>query len=161
SSYYTGASNLFRYDIANRKMDVISNAETGFFRPLPLADGSLIAFEYTSRGFIPARVPTQALEDVSAVKYFGQATLEKYPELRAWNLPPPSSIRNENRVTRAGLYDPAANIQLISAYPIVQGYEGTGAVGMRAEWSDRLRLAGVNLDATVSPDPNLPANQRA
>ena len=67
-------------------MDVISNAETGLFRPLPLADGSLIAFEYTSKGFIPARVPPQALDDVSAVKYFGQATVNKYPELNAWKL---------------------------------------------------------------------------
>ena len=71
SSYYTGASNLFRYNFETKKMDVISNAETGLFRPLPLADGSLIAFEYTSKGFVPARVPTQSLEDVSAVKYFG------------------------------------------------------------------------------------------
>lgn len=161
SSYYTGASNLFRYDIATKKMDVISNAETGLFRPLPLADGSLIAFEYTSRGFIPARVPTQALEDVSAVKYFGQVTLEEYPELRSWKLPPPSSLRSETLVTRAGAYDPARNIQLISAYPIVQGYQNTAAVGMRAEFSDRLRLAGVNFDASMTPDPNLPANQRA
>ena len=83
SSYYTGASNLFRYDSRRKKMDVISNAETGLFRPLPLADGSLIAFEYTSKGFVPARVPVKPLEDVSAIKYFGQATLEKYPELRA------------------------------------------------------------------------------
>ena len=60
SSYYTGASNLFRYDFETKKMDVISNAETGLFRPLPLADGSLIAFEYTSKGFVPARVPTEA-----------------------------------------------------------------------------------------------------
>ena len=37
SSYYTGASNLFRYDIETKKMDVISNAETGLFRPVPLA----------------------------------------------------------------------------------------------------------------------------
>ncbi len=70
-------------------MDAISNAETGLFRPVPLADGSLIAFEYTSKGFIPARVPTEPLEDVSAIKYFGQATLEKYPVLRSWKLPPP------------------------------------------------------------------------
>ncbi len=60
SSYYTGASNLFRYDFETKKMDAISNAETGLFRPVPLADGSLIAFEYTSKGFVPARVPTQA-----------------------------------------------------------------------------------------------------
>jgi hypothetical protein len=161
SSYYTGASNLFRYDIEAKKMDVISNAETGLFRPLPLADGSLIAFEYTARGFVPARVPTRALDDVSAVKYFGQVTLEKYPELRSWKLPPPSSIRNENLVTRAGLYDPVRNVQLISAYPIVQGYRNTAAVGIRAEFADRLRLAGVSFDASVSPDPNLAAGQRA
>jgi hypothetical protein len=161
SSYYTGASNLFRYNFETKKMDVISNAETGLFRPLPLADGSLIAFEYTSKGFIPARVPTLALEDVTAVKYFGQETLNKYPELRAWKLPPPASINSPDLVTRAGLYKPIQNMQLISAYPIVQGYLNTAAVGMRAEFADRLRVVGVNLDASYSPDPNLPANQRA
>jgi hypothetical protein len=161
SSYYTGASNLFRYNFETKKMDVISNAETGLFRPLPLADGSLIAFEYTSKGFIPARVPTKALEDVSAVKYFGQATLNKYPELKAWKLPPPSSVNSENLITRAGIYKPLQNIQLISAYPIVQGYLNTVAVGMRAEFADRLRVAGVSVDASYSPDPNLPSDERA
>jgi len=161
SSYTTGASNLFRYDFENKKMDAISNAETGLFRPLALADGSLIAFEYTSKGFIPARVPTKALDDISAVKYFGQATLNKYPELRGWKLPPPSSIKSENLITQAGAYDPLKNIQLISAYPIVQGYKSTAGVGMRAEFADRLRLAGVNVDGSFSPDPSLPANERA
>ncbi len=161
SSYYTGASNLFRYDFETKKMDVISNAETGLFRPLPMPDGSLVAFEYTSKGFIPARVPTQALDDVSAVKYFGQATLDKYPELRGWKLPPPSSINSENLITRAGIYNPLRNVQLISAYPIVQGYKSTAGVGMRAEFADRLRVVGVNVDASFSPDPNLPSDERA
>ncbi len=161
SSYYTGASNLFRYNFETKKMDVISNAETGLFRPLPLPDGSLIAFEYTSKGFVPARVPVKPLEDVSAVKYFGQATLNKYPELRKWKLPPPSSVKSENLIARSGLYNPLSNVQLIAAYPIVQGYKATAAVGMRAEIGDRLRLAGVNVDASFSPDPNLPAKERA
>ena len=161
SSYYTGASNLFRYDFETKKMDVISNAETGLFRPLPLPDGSLIAFEYTSKGFVPARVPTKPLNDVSAVKYLGQATLTKYPVLRSWKLPPPSSVNSQNLITKAGEYKPLQNVQLISAYPIVQGYKDTAAVGMRAEFADRLRLAGVNFDASVSPDPNLPPDERA
>jgi hypothetical protein len=161
SSYYTGASNLFRYDFESKKMDPISNAETGLFRPLPLPDGSLIAFEYTSKGFVPGRVPTKPLEDVSAVKYFGMATLTKYPELKTWKLPPPSTISSDNLVTRAGEYKPLQNVQLISAYPIVQGFENTAAVGMRAEFADRLRLAGVNVDASYSPDPNLAAGARA
>jgi hypothetical protein len=161
SSYQTGASNLFRYDFETKKMDVISNAETGLFRPLPLADGSLIAFEYTSKGFVPARVPSKALTDVNAVTYFGQATLNKYPELRGWKLPPPSSISSENLVTEAGSYKPLQNFRLISAYPIVQGYKSTAGVGMRAEFADKLRLVGVNIDGSFSPDPNLPTNERA
>jgi hypothetical protein len=161
SSYYTGASNLFRYDFDTKKMDVISNAETGLFRPLPLADGSLIAFEYTSKGFVPGRVPTKALEDVSAVKYFGQATVNKYPELKSWKLPPPDTVNSENLITRAGSYNPIRNVQLISAYPIVQGYKDTAGVGMRAEFADRLRLAGINFDASYSPDPSLPSKERA
>ncbi|HTR38819.1 MAG TPA: hypothetical protein VMH80_23095 [Bryobacteraceae bacterium] len=161
SSYYTGASNLFRYDFETKKMDPISNAETGLFRPVPLADGSLIAFEYTSKGFVPARVPTKPLEDISAVKYLGQATLDKYPVLRKWKLPPPASLNSPNLVTRAGAYNPVDNVQLISAYPIVQGYKDSQVVGMRAEFADRLRLAGVNVEAGYSPDPSLPSKERA
>ncbi len=161
SSYYTGASNLFRYDFETKKMDPISNAETGLFRPVPLADGSLIAFEYTSKGFIPARVPTKPLEDISAVKYLGQATLDKYPVLRKWKLPPPASPNSPNLVTRAGAYNPIDNVQLISAYPIVQGYKDSQVVGMHAEFADRLRLAGVNVEAGYSPDPSLPTKERA
>lgn len=161
SSYYTGASNLFRYDFETKKLDAISNAETGFFRPVPLPDGSLIAFEYTSKGFVPGRVPTKTLEDINAIPYYGMATLNKYPELKTWKLPPPSNISSEKLVTRAGEYKPLQNVQLISAYPIVQGYKDTAVVGMRAEFADRLRLAGVNVDIGVSPDPNLPNSERA
>ncbi len=161
SSYYTGASNLFRYDFESRKMDAISNAETGLFRPLPLDDGSLIAFEYTSKGFVPARVPAQPLQDVAAIKYLGQATLEKYPALRNWKVTPaPAPADAAKLVTRAGAYSPLRNVQLISAYPIAQGYKNSQAAGMRAEFADRLHLTGVNLEASYSPDTSLPAKER-
>src|SRR5205085_7525698 len=42
SSYYTGVSNIFRYDVATAKIEAVSNAESGFFRPVPLPDGKLI-----------------------------------------------------------------------------------------------------------------------
>ncbi len=53
SSYYTGVSNIFRYDLDAKKVDAVSNTETGFFRPVPLADGRLLVFRYTGRGFVP------------------------------------------------------------------------------------------------------------
>jgi hypothetical protein len=160
SSYYTGASNLFRYDIAARKMEVLSNAETGFFRPIPLADGSLIAFEYSSQGFIPSLVPDEPVEQVNAVKYFGMAALERYPELKSWKLPPPSSIAPQGPINRAGIYSPLRNVHLISAWPILQGHKGTVATGIHAEFADRLQLAAISVNAGVSPDGNLPANER-
>lgn len=161
SSYYTGASNLFRYDNETKKMDVISNAETGLFRPLPLADGRLIAFEYTSKGFVPGYVPNKPVVDVAAVKYLGMATLEKYPVLRSWKLPPPSSINSENLITRAGRYNPIHNIRLISGYPVIQGYKNTVAGGMRFDFADRLRIATISVTASVSPSPSLSANEKA
>jgi hypothetical protein len=159
SSYYTGVSNLFRYDTQTRNMDVISNAETGLFRPLPLPEGELIAFEYTARGFVPSRVPTVALQDVSAIRYLGQELVEKYPVLKTWKLPPPSSIDPQTLITHTGSYSPFRNVRLISAYPIVQGYLDSVAGGYRAEFADRLRVAGLNLTASVSPYPSLPTNQ--
>ena len=50
SSYYTGVSNIFRYEVATGEVEAVSNAETGFFRPVPLADGRLIVLTYTADG---------------------------------------------------------------------------------------------------------------
>ena len=35
SSYYTGVSNIFRYELATGEIEALTNAETGFFRPVP------------------------------------------------------------------------------------------------------------------------------
>ena len=40
NSYYTGAANVFRLDIATGKYDVLTNASTGFFRPQLRPDGT-------------------------------------------------------------------------------------------------------------------------
>jgi hypothetical protein len=160
SSYYTGASNLFRYDFERKKMDVISNAETGLFRPVPLPDGSLIAYEYTAKGFVPSRLPTKPLEDVSSIKYFGMALLDKYSTLKEWKLPPPSSIHAEDLITKAGEYKPAQNMHLVSIYPVVEGYKSTASAGMRFNWADSLGLSGITLVTGYSPSSTLGTNEQ-
>ena len=73
SSYYTGASNVFRYDFQERRMEVLSNAETGLFRPPAAAGrGSCWALEYTAEGFVPVRMPVKPVEDVNSPAYLGQ-----------------------------------------------------------------------------------------
>jgi hypothetical protein len=155
SSYQTGVSNLFRYDNQTAKMDAISNAETGLFRPLPLPDGSLVAFEYTSKGFIPARVPTAPLEDVTAIQYLGMALLDKYPVLKSWKLPPPSSIDSSSLIKEAGIYSPLKNVRLISGYPVVQGYKDTASAGMRFDLADPLHIASASFTGGYSPSSTL------
>ena len=49
------------------------NAETGFFRPIPLGGDDLIVFRYTGEGFVPARIDATPLEDVSAITFLGRA----------------------------------------------------------------------------------------
>src|SRR5262249_49866826 len=56
STYYTGVANVFRYDLAAKKWDAVSNAETGFFRPTVLEarpdspEGDrLLVFRYTGQ----------------------------------------------------------------------------------------------------------------
>ena len=69
SSYYTGVSNIFRYEVATGKVVAVSNAEIGFFRPVPLSDGRLVILAYTAEGFVPAIIDPQPIEDVSAIKF--------------------------------------------------------------------------------------------
>jgi hypothetical protein len=160
SSYYTGASNLFRYDFETKKMDVISNAETGLFRPLPLSNGQLIAFEYTAKGLVPGWVPTKTLEDVAAIKYLGMSLVEKYPVLKTWKLPPPSAINSDKLIVKSGLYEPLKNMRLLSGYPVIEGYKDAVVGGARFEFADRLRLAGVDVTVGASPGQGLPTNEQ-
>jgi hypothetical protein len=162
TSYFTGASNVFRFDAATHAMEVLSNTETGLFWPRQLADGRLLAFEYTAKGFYPVLVQdTRPLEDVSAVKYFGQQVVEKFPQIRQWKLPPPADIDAAKLTTNAGEFKPLRNLKPTAVYPIVQGYKDSVAYGGRMDFSDGLGLAGLSLTGSFSPDAALAAKERA
>jgi hypothetical protein len=152
TSYFTGASNVFRYDTAARKMDVLSNAETGIFRPLPLAGGRLLALEYTASGFVPVEMPVAPVTDVSPVAYLGQQVAERWPVVKSWQLPSPQQIDLNSLGVRHGVYNPRA-LSLLSAYPIVQGYKNYGAGGWRVDLSDKALLSSLAATLTFSPGP--------
>jgi hypothetical protein len=54
SSYYTGVSNIFRYEVATAKSKR-SRTRSRLLPPVPLADGRLLVLTYTSDGFVPPR----------------------------------------------------------------------------------------------------------
>jgi len=148
SSYYTGVSNIFRYEIATGDLVALSNAEIGFFRPLPLDDGRMIVLAYTGEGFVPAMIEPKPLEDVSAITFLGSEVAAKHPIVTTWQVPAPGTVAYENQVTAEGPYDPRRHLRLVNAYPTLQGYKDTAGLGYRFNWADPIEFA--NVDATLA-----------
>ena len=160
SSYYTGVSNIFRYDLVADSMDVLSNAETGFFRPLPLGRDSLVVFRYTGKGFVPAMIADRIVRDVSAITFLGQQLVEKYPVLKTWMVPSPARIPLDSLTTYSGPYRPLRGIGIANVVPIVEGYKSYTAVGLRMDLSDPFSFHNLDLAASYTPDPGLPSDER-
>ncbi len=160
SSYYTGVSNIWRYDLTTDSMTVVSNCETGFFRPVPVAADSLVVFRYSGQGFLPAAIEAKPLQDVSAITFLGQQLVEKYPVLRDWRIAPPSTVNIDSMTTYSGPYRAVSQIAVTSVYPIVEGYKEYTAVGVQANLSDPLMLHTVGLSATYTPASGLAADER-
>ena len=61
-------------------------------RPIPVPGDSVLAYEYTGGGMRLVRLPDEALEDVAAIRYLGNATIEKHPVLEDWELGSPRQV---------------------------------------------------------------------
>ncbi len=161
SSYYTGVSNIFRYEVASGAVEAVSNAESGFFRPVPLADGKLVVLTYTAAGFVPAIIEPQPLKDVSAITFLGAALAEKYPVVTTWQVPAPSTVDDEKLITaKERPYVPLRRLELSNAFPVLQGYKNTVGAGYHANFEDPLHFASLGITAAYTPEEKLGSDER-
>lgn len=160
SSYYSGVSNIYRYDFQREDMNILSNCESGFFRPVPISDDSLVVMRYTGEGFVPVMIANDTLEHVSAIKFLGNEIVQKYPIVKEWILPPPSSVNIDSLTTSRGKYNSFNNMGLTSAYPILEGYKDFVGFGMRFNFSDLLGLSGFDIASSYSPNNNLANDEK-
>lgn len=160
TSYYTGVSNVFRYDLQTRKMDVLSNCETGFFRPVSYSEDSLVVFRYSGKGFVPEMIRIHPIEDASAIRYLGNELVEKYPIVKTWVVGSPASIPLDSLTTYSGDYSVLRNFGMNSLYPIMEGYKEFAAYGARTNLSDKLLIHSVDVTASFTPNQDLPAGER-
>ena len=159
SSYYTGVSNVYRYEVATGEIEAMTNSETGFFRPMPLADGSLLVLRYTGDGFVPSTIQPKPLEDLSAVTFLGAEVAEKYPAVKKWQVAAPGSVDLKSLIVSEGKYSSVKNIRLESVYPVVEGYKDSIALGAAARFSDPIRLDRLRVSASYSVDGDLPSDE--
>src|SRR6185437_15248240 len=160
SSYYTGVSNIFRYEVATGAVEAVSNAEIGFFRPVPLSDGRMVVLSYTARGFVPAIIEPHPITDISAITFLGSEVAEKYPIVKTWQVPAPSAVDDKRLVTDKGPYVPLKSIGLANAYPVLQGYKNAVGLGYHANFDDPLEFASVNVTAAYTPSGKLSGEER-
>ena len=160
SSYFTGVSNIFLYDLDRRKLDAVSNTDTGFFRPVPLGGEDLIVFRYSGEGFVPTRIEARPLENVGAITFLGERVAAEHPIVRQWMLGSPADVPLDTLQQRTGRYRLAGGLRRDSFYPVMQGYKDSGAVGMRINFSDPLQLNRASATLSYSPAGELDSSER-
>ena len=160
SSYYTGVSNIFRYELATGETEAVSNTDTGFFRPIPIDSENLIVFRYTGDGFKPVRIEAKPLDDASAIAFFGTEIIRKHPQLETWRAGSPDSPDPESRIVSEGDYVAVQNLRLESIYPMLLGYKDSVSLGMNAIVSDHIRLDSLSIGAGYSTDSDLPSDEK-
>lgn len=160
SSFYTGVSNIFRFDIESGDIEAMSNAEVGYFRPVPVGDDRLLAFRYTATGFIPSEIPRKTYQDVSAIEFLGARLVEKYPVLTEWQVDLPALRSTNPSPEKLGAYRPLAELGLEAIYPSIEGYKGEWAGGVHARFSDPVGFDYALISASYSPGQDLPSDER-
>ena len=152
SAYYTGVSNIYRFEIATNDIQAVSNASTGFFRPIPRADGSLIVYEYTGHGFRPAVIQPTPLDNLGTIHFLGTQIAQQHPVVTTWAAGSPASVPFDTMITERDHYVPRDEMRLGAAYPVVEGYRGRVAVGYHFIFEDPLQFN--QLLGTLSYSPN-------
>jgi hypothetical protein len=160
SSYYTGVSNIYRYDLATSKLEALSNAEAGYFRPLPLDDSRLLIFHYTAEGFVPATIAIKPTEDLSAIALLGEQIATQHPVVQGWGAGPPSQVDYKSQVIREGVYKTSRELEREAVYPVIEGYKDSVAFGGHARFSDPIGFDSLNLTLSYSPDSSLASKER-
>ena len=160
TAYYTGASNVYRFDIASQKFDAVSNSDTGFFRPNPQADGSLIAYEYSGQGLKPVRFTPEVREDLGTIEFLGTRVLNARPELKQWGVGSPAKVPLDDLITERGKYRPGGRLRRAASYPIVQGYKGAISPGYLLHFEDPMQFHQIDAALSVSPFDRMADGER-
>ena len=161
SSFYTGVSNIFCFDIETGNLEAVSNAETGLFRPIPMQDGSLLVSEYTGQGFVPTIIEPVIFDDVGTITLLGSEVARKHETVMGWNVAPSlDGIDHEELTIGEGKYRPYRELGLDSGYPVIEGYRDSAALGWHVQLTDPAQLHRVGLTASYSWDDELPSSEQ-
>ena len=154
SSFYSGVSNIFRVNTKTYDIEVLSNAVTGYFRPIQIDNNRIFCFRYTSDGFLPVYIPNETVDNVSSIEFLGNAVKRKYPELNDWQTDIPTTATFEDNPinTSEGYYKSGKEMKLTYAYPIVVGYKNNVGVGYKFNFKDPFSFREIDFSISYTPN---------
>ncbi|MBT8253775.1 MAG: hypothetical protein HKN00_01960 [Flavobacteriaceae bacterium] len=152
-AYVSGVNNIFRVNMESMNIEVMSNAVTGFFRPLIIDDESVFVFNYSSKGFQPALIPNEVGMKVSKIDFLGTASFDKHPVLESWELdfPRESDLDVDSITINTGTYKAGQLMQVNYGYPTVTGYKDNIGIGYHMNISDALSFKSLDLSIAYTP----------
>ena len=136
------------------ELEALSNASWAISGPLPLDERTLLVFRYSGAGFVPATIPVQPTEDLSAITFLGEriaATADR------------AAVEHELAVG-GGLRDVASRPSSIRrsassasnrCIPSSKATRIRSSFGLHARFSDPVGFDTLVATAGYSPDDNL------
>ena len=161
SSYYTGVSNIFRYEVATGSMEAVSNAETGLFRPMPLADGRLVVLELHRRRFRPRdhrSPPDQGRECHHLLRRAGRREVPSGQDVAGCLA---ERRRRREAVTQKGPYVPWRNLEPLEWLSgDCRATRISFGIGYHFNFDDPLQFVSLGITAAYTPSTSLPGKER-
>jgi hypothetical protein len=139
---------------------VLSNASTGFFRPMLRPDGRLLVYEFTGEGLNPSLIKPEVKNDLGTVEFLGTRVVNTRPELKTWGVGSPAKVDLDALIKSRGMYHATDRMKLSAAYPIVEGYKRKATVGYYFHLEDPLQFHQLDAAFSVSPYGEMPDKER-
>ena len=160
NAYTNGVSNIYKYNLETEEVTALSDVITGLFKPVYLNKDSLFAFEFTSDGFVPSIIPNKSAKFLPAINYFGEKIVDKYPEVKKWNIDniPASKISQNDTLTED--YNSLNELRINTIIPVVTGFQNQKVLGLYLHISDPLVKNDLKIETGYSPFGKFAASQR-
>ena len=151
NAYTNGVSNIFKYSMESKIITPLTHTVQGLFRPIEIAQDSILALEFTIDGFIPVTFKINQTQKLPAINYFGQRILNKSPEILDWNLKPASEVVDSKNFISEGTYQAIENIDFKTFIPVVSGFQSRVVLGFFTQLTDPLLTHDFIVEAGISP----------
>jgi hypothetical protein len=151
NAYTNGVSNIYKYELESEEVTPLTNTIIGLFRPLEISPDSVLAMEFTTKGFIPVIFKNQKTIRLPAINYYGQRIIEKYPEVLKWNLKPASEVVDKSTFKPEETYSGFKNLSIKTFIPIISGFQSRKVLGFFTQINDPLLVHDIIIEVGISP----------